>query len=134
METAGDDASDADLLVRLILEDIAVSMSSEAEEDRVRFLAALDNLPVQSRGIVGQFLLDAMGAVASTEEGREWRVRRVIAPPEGDQTVQLGFGVCSARDSPMVRDVFSWWCNCDTTRSTKPLEPTEAHLSRSGWC
>jgi hypothetical protein len=109
MEAAGDDASQADLLVRLIFEDIAVSIALATEEDRLRFLAALDNLPVQGRGLVGEFLVEAMGAAASTAEGTEWRVRSVIPPPEGGQTVQLGFGVCSARFSAMVRDVFSWW-------------------------
>jgi hypothetical protein len=108
---ATDDDAPRHLLVRMIFEDIALGGSLQGvETERLRFLAALDRLPVGHRGHLGEFILDGMEAVVSTPEGEtEWRLRRVVAPSEGNHTVQLGFGVCSKEHETMIQDVFSWW-------------------------
>lgn len=108
---ATDDTEASHLLIRMIFEDIAVSVAPQVtESERLRFLAALDGLPVGMRGLVGEFLLDAMEAVIKVPEGTtEWRQRRVAGQPEGGRTVQLAFGVCSTGHSTMIQDVFSWW-------------------------
>jgi hypothetical protein len=108
---AAEDDAPQQILVRMIFEDIARGSAPQVSEDeRLRVLAALDTLPVQTRAMVGEFLLDGMDAVVRTPDGRtEWRQRRVVGAPEDDYSVQLGFGVCSQEHSEMIRDVFSWW-------------------------
>jgi len=99
------------LLVRLIFEDIATAVDqSTAEEDRVRFLAELDRLPVSARSEVGGFLLEAMQALEGVQPGETtWRVRKVTVPFGGERTVQLGFGLCSSEYSEMYRRMFASW-------------------------
>ena len=52
---ATEDDAQRHLLVRVIFEDIAISVAPRvAETERLRFLAALDGLPVGHRGAIGE--------------------------------------------------------------------------------
>jgi hypothetical protein len=95
-------------IVRMILEDIALTRLHEAtEQDRLRVLAELDRLPVGQRTMIGRFVLNAMTEVGSqTSNDIVWRMRSVRAR---DGRTHLGFGACSRPFTEEIRDVFSWW-------------------------
>jgi hypothetical protein len=62
MRTAAtEDDAEPHLLIRMIFEDIAISIAPQVPEaDRLRFLATLDGLPVSHRSFMGQFVLEGM--------------------------------------------------------------------------
>jgi hypothetical protein len=110
MRPAGtEEDAEPHLLLRTMVEDIAVSPAPRGENDRLRVLAALDNLPVATRAKVGEYVLDAMNSITPQEGGAEWRLRRVVSPSGATGTVQLGFGVCSAEHDEVVQAVFLAW-------------------------
>ena len=104
---AATDDEAAHLLVRALLEDIAVAGAGKVPEtDRLRMLAELDRLPVSIRAEVGRFLEEAMEAAARAPAGTpEWRVRWVRGELGGEQVVQLGYGTCSVEHSAEIQDV-----------------------------
>lgn len=99
------------LLLRTLLEDVAVSGGENfTEDDRLRMLATLDTRPVGTRAEVGNFVISAMEAMSQVSpDTPEWRLRRVIGRRDGGASVQLGFGACSAPHSPMIQDFLGWW-------------------------
>lgn len=103
----GDDTR-AHMLVRLLFEDVAVSAGENlTEENRLRVLAALDTLTVAVRSEVGNFLLEAMDAMAEVPSGTTaWQQRRVL---NDDDFAQLAFGACSEPHSEEILDLFQWW-------------------------
>lgn len=97
-------------MVRLILEDIAVSGLRQApEENRLMVLAELDRLPVSHREETGRFLLEAMRLVSRAAPGETmWRLRQMVGPAE---SVLLGFGACSAPMDEEIRAAFAAWAH-----------------------
>ncbi|MFE2152581.1 hypothetical protein ACFXAO_21400 [Streptomyces lavendulae] len=104
---AGSDDDEAHTMVRIMLEDVATSLTGPDEwEPWQATLASLDSLPVGYRTDLGRFLLDALSAVAIAEAGTAaWRMRTFIAGPDQDQ---LGFAVCSGL-TDHTRAAFSTW-------------------------
>ncbi|GAA3597226.1 hypothetical protein [Streptomyces osmaniensis] len=104
---AGSDDYEAHTMVRIMLEDVATSLTGPDQwEAWQRVLASLDSLPVGYRSDLGRFLLDALAAVSGAEPGTTaWRMRTFIAGPEWDQ---LGFAICSAL-TDHTRAAFSAW-------------------------
>ncbi|UZI32279.1 hypothetical protein [Streptomyces sp. VB1] len=104
---AGSDDNEAHAMVRIMLEDVATSLTGPDQwEPWQAVLASLDSLPVGYRTNLGRFLLDALSAVATAEAGTTaWRMRTFIAGPEKDQ---LGFVICSAL-ADHTRAAFSAW-------------------------
>ena len=92
-------------LVRLILEDVAVTRSEASEEQRLRMLAELDRLPVAYREETGKFLAKSLRDVTARPDGTEWRLRQVVG---SDETALLGFGACSEY-SELVLAAFRAW-------------------------
>ncbi|MGI5155867.1 hypothetical protein [Microbispora sp. CA-102843] len=104
---AGSDDDEAHGMVRLMLEDIATSyMEPECLEDRQRFLASLDSLPIGHRSELGRLLLDGLQQVRQSEPGSVlWRFRTFLS---GQNRDQLGFGVCSTL-TETTREAFRSW-------------------------
>lgn len=104
---AGSDDNEAHAMVRIMLEDVATSLTGPDEwEPWQVVLASLDSLPVGYRTNLGRFLLDALSAVTTAEAGTTaWRMRTFIVGPEQDQ---LGFAICSAL-TDHTRAAFSAW-------------------------
>jgi len=92
---------DAHSLVRMILEDIAISRApGVSEAQRLRALAELDRVPVSHRADVGRFLLAKFDEVIEAED--LFQVRRLVGR-SGD--FHLAFGVASRLD----QDTFAGW-------------------------
>ncbi|HEX7291054.1 MAG TPA: hypothetical protein VF250_08015 [Conexibacter sp.] len=93
-------------LLRSIFEDIAlVSLTRATESDRLRALAALDQLPVSQRAEIGNFLLRAFASVATEPPpGVKWQLRTV----RGAQQIHFAFGAAS-RYSHEIQSGFSAW-------------------------
>jgi hypothetical protein len=104
---AGSDDDEAHTMVRIMLEDVANSLTGPDEwEPWQTVLASLDSLPVGHRTNLGRFLLDALSAVTTVDAGTTaWRMRTFIAGPGQDQ---LGFAACSAL-TDHTRAAFSAW-------------------------
>ncbi|MEV6332868.1 hypothetical protein [Streptomyces sp. NPDC051909] len=104
---AGSDDDEAHTMVRIMLEDVATSITGPDEwEPWQRVLSSLDSLPVGYRTDLGRFLLHALVGVNDAEAGSTaWRMRTFIAGPDQDQ---LGFAVCSAL-TDQTRAAFSAW-------------------------
>jgi hypothetical protein len=98
---------DAGLLVRLILEDVALSGVRQLPEDqRLRTLAELDRLPVAYREESGRFLADALREVSSVDhDGFEWRLRQLAG---SEETTLLGLAACSRFDEFVVTAFRAW--------------------------
>jgi hypothetical protein len=92
-------------LVRLILEDVAVTRSAASEEQRLRMLAELDRLPVAYREETGRFLAKSLQDVTARPGGTEWRLRQIVG---SNETALLGFGACSEY-SEFVLAAFRAW-------------------------
>jgi hypothetical protein len=101
---------EAQRMMRLVLEDIAVAgLSQSSEPDRLRLLAELDCLPNAYREETGRFLAAALEEVSHPAPGTtEWRLRQLAGPNE---SVLLGFGACSAVMSEDIQATFSAWVN-----------------------
>ncbi|MCX4657653.1 hypothetical protein [Streptomyces uncialis] len=104
---AGSDNDKAHTMVRIVLEDVATSLTGPDEWEPWQIvLASLDSLPVGYRTDLGRFLLDGLDTVTTAEAGATaWRMRTFIAGPDQDQ---LGFAVCSAL-TDHTRAAFSAW-------------------------
>ncbi|MEV8628583.1 hypothetical protein [Streptomyces sp. NPDC051079] len=104
---AGSDDDEAHTMVRIVLEDVATSLTGPDDwEPWQAVLASLDSLRVGHRTNLGRFLLDALSAVTTAEAGTTvWRMRTFIAGPDQDQ---LGFAVCSTL-TDRTRAAFSAW-------------------------
>ncbi|MFJ6501556.1 hypothetical protein OG280_00375 [Streptomyces virginiae] len=104
---AGSDDDEAHTMVRIMLEDVATSLTGPDEwEPWQAVLASLDSLPVGHRTNLGRFLLGALSAVTIAEAGTTaWRMRTFIVGPDQDQ---LGFAVCSGL-TDLTRAAFSAW-------------------------
>jgi hypothetical protein len=108
---ATEDGRRPHLLVRALLEDVAVSGGINVDEtDRLPMLAALDTLTVATRTEIGKFVLNAMEAMRQVSgDVPEWRLRRAVGKRDDGASVQLGFGACSQPHSKMIQDLFGWW-------------------------
>jgi hypothetical protein len=101
------DERPAHTMFRSVLEDIAITRLKDASEaDRLRVLGELDRTPVQHRGLIGRYLIDAMTDVAKAQSGIAWKLRNVRGPAGG---VHLGFGACNRPHSDEVAAMFSLW-------------------------
>jgi hypothetical protein len=97
----------AHVMFRSVLEDIAITRLQTAREiDRLRVLGELDRTPVQHRGLIGQYLIDAMAEVARARTGVAWKLKNVRGPAGG---VHLGFGACNRPHSAEIAGAFSMW-------------------------
>jgi hypothetical protein len=96
---AGSDANSANLLLRIIIEDIAVSPLPDdiSEAARLQALADIDSLPVGFRTEFGEKLREMLSDVAATDDIK-WRFRRLL----GNGMVQLIFGACSKEHDQMI--------------------------------
>lgn len=94
-------------LVRSIFEDIATTeLRSTTEDQRVRVLAELDQLPVAQRAMIGRYLGEAFDQVSQERrDGVVWHLRRVFG---GLGATQLGFGACS-QFNDLIQAAFSAW-------------------------
>ncbi|MDQ2874848.1 MAG: hypothetical protein M3Y33_08665 [Actinomycetota bacterium] len=101
---AGDEQAHA--MYRIMLEDIAESVSDGDETDRLRALAQLDHLPVVHRTELGRLLLDELNAPPDDPETVRWRRRTIIGAP-GEP--QLSFAACSKPMSGTVQEAFRSW-------------------------
>jgi hypothetical protein len=95
---AGAGQTNAHLVIRAVLEDVATSMLRDAisESDRLTVLADLDRLPVGMREEWGHLLLDMLDDVEQAPDGHmKWRARRQLhTDADGDR--QMLF-VCATR-------------------------------------
>lgn len=104
---AGGGETNAHLVIRVVLEDVATSMLRDgvAESDRLMVLADLDRLPVGMREEWGQLLLDMLDDVEQAPEGHvKWRSRRQLHE-EADGDRQMLF-VCGTRFDKYVEASF----------------------------
>ncbi|MGA4967102.1 hypothetical protein [Streptomyces pseudogriseolus] len=103
---AGTDGTNAHLLIRIMLEDIALSPLSETltEGNRFTVLSDLDRLPVSASAEWGRLLLDMLRDVPQVpDEHCKWRFRRML---DADGTRQLIVGAATRFD-PVVQASFS---------------------------
>ncbi|MEV5921994.1 hypothetical protein AB0N42_30525 [Streptomyces pseudogriseolus] len=103
---AGTDGTNAHLMIRIMLEDIALSPLSETltEGNRFTVLSDLDRLPVSARAEWGRLLLDMLRDVPQVpDEHCKWRFRRML---DEDGTRQLIVGAATRFD-PVVQASFS---------------------------
>ncbi|NUH41280.1 hypothetical protein HUF15_31845 [Streptomyces samsunensis] len=102
----GAQGTNVHLVIRIMLEDIALSPLSEplTEANRFMVLSDLDRLPVPARAEWGQLLLDMLRDVPHVpDEHCKWRFRRML---EEDGTRQLIVGAATRFD-PVIRASFS---------------------------
>jgi hypothetical protein len=103
---AGTDGTNAHLMIRIMLEDIALSLLGEAltETNRYTILSDLDRLPVSARAEWGHLLLDMLRDVPQVSDGHcKWRFRRML---DDAGTRQLVVGAATRFD-PVVQASFS---------------------------
>ncbi|MFB8087193.1 hypothetical protein [Streptomyces sp. NPDC055992] len=96
---AGADGTNVHLMIRIMLEDIALSPLDEAltEANRFTVLSDLDRLPVSARAEWGRLLLDMLRDVPHVpDEHCKWRFRRML---DQDGTRQLIVGAATRFDS-----------------------------------
>ncbi|MBT2610026.1 hypothetical protein J7I97_17555 [Streptomyces sp. ISL-87] len=95
---AGSDGTNVHRVVRIILEDVALTPLGESltERDRFTVLSDLDRLPVSSRAEWGHLLLDMLRDVPEVPEDHcKWRFRRLL---DADGTRQLIVGAATRFD------------------------------------
>ncbi|MFI0978227.1 hypothetical protein ACH4SP_14680 [Streptomyces sp. NPDC021093] len=121
---AGADGTRAHLMIRFMLEDIALTPLGETldEADRFTLLSALDWLPVSARAEWGHLLLDMLRDVPRVpEEHCKWRFRRLV---DAEGTRQVIVGAASRFDS-VVQAAFSAYVQlrhvevCEHTRKAE---------------
>ncbi|MFK0181655.1 hypothetical protein ACIQVR_37490 [Streptomyces xanthochromogenes] len=103
---AGDDGTRAHLMIRFMLEDLALSPFADplTEADRHTVLSDLDRLPVGARTEWGHLLLDMLGDVPRVPDTHtKWRFRRQL---DADTRHQLIVGAAS-RFNAEVQAAFS---------------------------
>ena len=103
---AGTDGTNVHLMIRFMLEDIAVtSLSDElTEANRFTILSDLDRLPVPARTEWGRLLLDMLHDVPQVPDDHcKWRFRRML---DEDGTRQLIVGAATRFD-PVIQASFS---------------------------
>lgn len=106
-EPVGADDTEAHLLLRMVMEDIATAPISVeiGEAMRLHVLADLDRLPVAHRSEMGRIVRSMLDDVTSVEHGAiMWRFRRLCIPGEP----QIAFGACT-RFSDLVCEAFRQW-------------------------
>ncbi len=95
-------------MVRTVLEDIALTRVTRSQEsDVLRMLAELDRLPVGSRALFGQFLIDAIAeAKNSSDDAVVWRYRSM----RGNLgQAHLAFAACNKPFGPEIENAFQLW-------------------------
>lgn len=104
---AGSDDDEAHRMVRIICEDIAnVRLDSDDEANRLRVLAAIDELPVGHRSELGRLLLNGLEEARNADqEATLWQFRTFRS---GVLRNQLGFGVCSVFNEVTHAAFRSW--------------------------
>ncbi len=105
---AGRDNTSAHLLLRVIMEDIAVSLmeGDHTEEDRVSVLAELDQVPVSHRTELGRHVRSMFeDVIAATPDCILWRFRSYRLGPASPH---LLFGACTRLDE-YTREAFRQW-------------------------
>ncbi|MER7945121.1 MULTISPECIES: hypothetical protein [unclassified Streptomyces] len=115
---AGGGETNAHLVIRAVLEDLATSMLRDgvAESDRLMVLPDLDRLPVGMREEWGQLLLDMLDDVEQAPEGHvKWRSRRQLHE-EADGDRQMLF-VCGPQFDKYVEASFGSYVISVTIRS-----------------
>lgn len=103
---AGDDGTRAHLMIRFMLEDIALSPLADPliEANRHTMLGDLDRLPVAARTEWGRLLLDMLDDVPKVPtEHTKWRFRRQL---DADGTRQLIVGAATRFDNT-IRTAFT---------------------------
>ncbi|MEV0694124.1 hypothetical protein [Streptomyces sp. NPDC050388] len=103
---AGADGTNAHLMTRIMLEDIALSPLGDSltEANRFTVLSDLDRLPVSARAEWGHLLLDMLRDVPQVpDEHCKWRFRRML---DEDGTRQLIVGAATRFD-PVIQAGFS---------------------------
>jgi hypothetical protein len=103
---AGADGTNVHLMIRIMLEDIALSPLSETLNQGNRFtvLSDLDRLPVSARAEWGRLLMDMLRDVPQVpDEHCKWRFRRML---DEDGTRQLIVGAATRFD-PVIQASFS---------------------------
>ncbi|MGW6208434.1 hypothetical protein ACWF9B_32920 [Streptomyces sp. NPDC055089] len=103
---AGDDGTQAHLMIRFVLEDLANSPLGDSltEANRLTVLSDVDRIPVPTRTEWGHLLLDMLDDVPSVPDGHcKWRFRRHL---DSDGTRQLIFGAATRFDAD-VQAAFS---------------------------
>ncbi|GGQ96950.1 hypothetical protein [Streptomyces flaveolus] len=104
---AGAGETNAHLVIRIVLEDVATSMlrNGVSESDRLMVLADLDRLPVGIREEWGQLLLDMLDEVEKAPDGHlMWRSRRQLHD-ETDEDRQMLF-TCATHFDKYVEAAF----------------------------
>ncbi|MGN6373183.1 MAG: hypothetical protein ACTHM1_09355 [Solirubrobacteraceae bacterium] len=105
---AASDDLDAHRMVRTVMEQIALTRLTVAQEkDVLRVLAELDRLPVASRTAFGRFLIDAITeAKNSTDDAIVWRYKSL----RGNRgQVHLAFAACNKPFDRDIQDAFHLW-------------------------
>lgn len=106
LEPVGAENLDGHLMVRSILEDIAVTGLRHTDEvGRLWTLGELDRLPVAQRGFIGDYLRWAIDDVARERQGIRWRLRSIRGGPGRGH---LAFGAASRYDEEIL-SAFSAW-------------------------
>ena len=92
------------LLIRALMEDIAMSEADFPKSARLEVLSELDQLPVAYRASLGRHLTDQLGAVSRAPTGSvAWAFRLCrFTPPQP----QLLFGVCN-QSTELTREEWS---------------------------
>jgi hypothetical protein len=106
-EPVGSEDLEAHGMVRQVLEDIATSPMSNAEQEyRQDVLASIDSLPVAHRTELGEFLLNGLTIARATLPGKfSWKSRIFLSEGKRDQ---LGFAVFSEL-TDFSKQIFKDW-------------------------
>ncbi|MFI8861224.1 hypothetical protein ACIGW5_32355 [Streptomyces prasinus] len=122
---AGADGTNVHLMIRIMLEDTALSPLNEAltEDNRFTVLSDLDRLPVSARAEWGRLLLDMLRDVPQVpDEHCKWRFRRML---DEDGTRQLIVGAATRFD-PVIQASFSAYVQLRHHEVTSRTGRTEA--------
>jgi hypothetical protein len=105
---AASDDLDAHRMVRTVLEHIALTRLTVAQEkDVLRVLAELDRLPVASRAAFGRFLIDAITeAKNSTDDAIVWRYKSLRG---NSGQAHLAFAACNKPFDRDIEGAFHLW-------------------------
>jgi len=109
-EAAGTSDFSEHLLIRSILEDVAITPGQQLDElQRLVTLSQLDQLTPYDRVMVGGYLSEGLGVFSAAPEGvTVWRVRRVVGKFARDHYSQLCFATTSG-SGEADRGMFGFW-------------------------
>lgn len=95
-------------IVRSVLEDVALmNVVYETGDAGLRVLAALDSLSVESRRILGNWILTRTDEIFGDDAGGiVWRFRVILGSVDAPH---FGFAVCSRPYSDLISDAFGAW-------------------------